>query len=73
MISGLMPVQMGVKGILAGCQQIQQSGMVPGSEQVLSQIIALATSLLPMAAQAAMQPGGAGGFPGPQGGIPPVG
>jgi hypothetical protein len=57
MVSGLAPVKMGVDSILAGAKQIVQSGAVPGSEQVCAQIVALATSLLVMGAQSAMQPG----------------
>lgn len=76
LLSGVMPIKMGVDGIMAACQQIVQSGMVPGAEQICSQIMQLASSLLPMAAQSALQPG-AMGVPGmspmPQGGgmVPP--
>jgi len=66
MMSGIAPIKMGVDGILAACKQIVQSGAIPGAAQVCGQIVALATSLLPMAAQQAMQPGA-------QGGVPPVG
>jgi hypothetical protein len=75
LLSGIAPVKMGVDQILMACKQIVQSGAIPGAEQLCGQIVALATSLLPMAAQQMMQPGGggppAGGPPG--GGIPPVG
>jgi hypothetical protein len=64
-LAGIAPVKTGVDGIVAACQQIVQSGAIPGAEQVCGQIVALATSLLPMAAQQMMHPGG--------GGIPPVG
>ena len=81
LVSGIAPVKAGVDAILAACKQIVQSGAVPGAEQPCGQIVALATSLLPMAAQAALQPGpqgppgpqpimGAG--PGPTGPIPPM-
>ena len=51
----------GVDAIVAACRQIVQSGAVPGAEQSCAQIVALATSLLPMAAQQALQPGQGGG------------
>ncbi len=70
-LAGLAPVKQGVDMIQQACKTIVQSGMIPGGEQVCAQILALATSLLPMAAQAAMQPGGGGGPIGPvQGGTP---
>lgn len=68
-MSGLVPIKSGVDAILAACKQIVQSGAVPGAEQPCAQIVALATSLLPMAAQHALQPGQGGG-PGPIQGIP---
>jgi hypothetical protein len=82
LVSGIAPVKMGVDGILQACKSIVQSGAVPGAEQICGQIVALATSLLPMAAQSALQPaGGAGGGipavapggppPGPNAGAPP--
>ena len=61
LVSGLAPVKNGVDQMIAACKQIVQSGAVPGAEQVCAQIVALATSLLPMAAQQAMQPGQGGG------------
>jgi hypothetical protein len=88
LISAVGPTKQAVDSIVAACKQIVQSGAVPGSEQPCAQIIALATSLLPMAAQQALQPtgqssgiqaipGGAtpqGAAPSgiPQGGTPPV-
>lgn len=78
-MSGLAPVKMGVDGIVKACQTIVKSGVIPGSEQICGQIIALATSLLPMAAQAVLQPIGGGGpggaqpQPQQQGGIPQPG
>jgi hypothetical protein len=72
LISGLTPVKMGVDRIVQECKSIVQGGNVPGAEQVCGQIIALATSLLPMAAQSMMQPGtNVPPQPGPVG--PPVG
>lgn len=68
LVSGIAPVKNGVDTILAQCKQIVQSGAVPGAESVCGQIVALATSLLPMAAQNALAPGAGAG-----GGIPPVG
>lgn len=79
LLSGIAPVKSGVDAINSACKQIVQSGAVPGAEQVCAQIVALATSLLPMAAQNAMQPmgqagGGAGGpMPPPPGGPAPLG
>lgn len=68
LVAGIAPVKTAVDGILAACRQIVQSGAVPGSEQVCGQIVALATSLLPMAVQQVLQPGGGSGGP-----VPPVG
>jgi hypothetical protein len=72
-MSGIAPVKAGVDAILAAAKAIVQSGSIPGAEQVCGQIVALATSLLPMAAQQAMQPGpggapSAGPTPAPMGG-----
>lgn len=78
-LAGIQPVKMGVDAIRAACQQIVQSGAVPGSEQICGQIVSLATQLVPLAAQQAMQPmaagGGAGGDMGvapPAGAAPPL-
>ena len=74
-MAGVAPIKAAVDSILAACKQIVQSGTVPGAEQPCSQIVALATSLLPMAVQQMMQPGPSAG-PGPQSpnpGIGPVG
>ena len=75
MMSGVAPVKGAVDQILSAAKTIVQSGAVPGAEQVCGQIIALATSLLPMAIQQALQPGMGGGSGGaaPQGSIPPLG
>lgn len=70
-MSGLAPVKNGVDAITQACKAIVQSGAIPGSEQICGQIVALATSLLPMAVQQTFQPG-PGGQP-PAGGIGPVG
>ena len=70
LVSGIAPVKTGVDAILAACKAIVQSGAIPGAEQVCGQIVALATSLLPMAAQSALQPGG--GAPGGGGPIQPA-
>ena len=78
LLSGIAPVKSGVDAINQACKQIVTSGAVPGAEQICGQIVALATSLLPMAAQSAMQPmgpsgGGAGGpMPPPPGGPAPL-
>jgi len=73
MMSGIAPVKGAVDQILSAAKTIVQSGAVPGAEQVCGQIIALATSLLPMAIQQALQPGMSGGGAGPSGPIPPLG
>lgn len=76
-LSGIAPIKAGVDAINAACKQIVQSGAVPGAEQICGQIVALATSLLPMAAQNAMQGQGAqsagpGPMPPPPGGPAPM-
>jgi len=80
-VSGIAPVKKAVDDIIAAAKQVVQSGAIPGAEQVCGQIVALAVSLLPMAAQQALQPSGltggvsAGGLPpgGPGGLTGPVG
>ena len=70
LVAGIAPVKSGVDMILQGVKQIVQSGVIPGAEQPCSQIAALATALLPMAAQQVLQPGGGGqqqAAPPPQG------
>jgi hypothetical protein len=71
MLAGIAPVKMAVDQINQAVKTIVQSGAIPGFEQVGAQIIALANSALPMAAQNALQPGGQGG--GPTGPPPPPG
>ena len=71
LMSGLAPVKLAVDQILAACKEIVQSGAVPGAEQPCGQIVALATALLPIAAQAAMQ--GQGGPVPPAGAAGPTG
>ncbi len=68
MMSGIMPVKTGVDAINQAVKQIAGAGIIPGAGQILEQIVALANSLLPMAAQNALQPSGS---PGPGGGPPP--
>lgn len=58
LVSGIAPVKSAVDAILQACKSIVQSGSVPGAEQPCGQIVALATSLLPMAVQQLMQPSG---------------
>lgn len=74
LMSGIMPIKSAVDAINMACKQIVQSGVIPGAEEVCGQIVAMAASLLPMAAQAAMQPGmgapGMGAPGGMGGGIP---
>ena len=74
LVSGIAPIKSAVDQIIAACKAIVQSGTIPGAEQPCGQIVALATSLLPMAVQNAMQPGGQGGQApqGPPPGIGPV-
>jgi hypothetical protein len=71
LVAGVAPVKMGVDLILKGAQMIVQSGAVPGGEQPCAQIISLATSLLPMAAQNALNPMGGAGTPPPTPPPPP--
>lgn len=73
LLSGIAPVKTGVDAIHMACKQIVQSGVIPGAEQVCGQIIALATSLLPMAAQSILQPISGGGPGGQQQGGTPTG
>lgn len=76
LLSGIAPIKTAVDGINQACKQIVQSNVIPGSEQICAQIVALATSLLPMAAQQVLQPSGvAGAAPGssPQPGPSPQG
>lgn len=56
-VNGLAPVKSDVDMIVAAAKRLVQSGAIPGAEQPCAQIVALATSLLPMAAQQALQPG----------------
>jgi len=77
LMSGIGPVKSSVDQIQAACKQVVQSGAVPGGEQICAQIVALASSLLPMAAQNAMQstgaaPGGLTPPPAPPGGPQPI-
>ena len=71
LMSGIAPVKSAVDQILQATKSVVQSGVVPGAEQVCSQINALAVSLLPMAVQSGMQPDG--GQPMPPGPPPPMG
>lgn len=73
LLSGIAPVKAGVDQIMQACKGIVQSGVIPGAEQVCGQIIALATSLLPMAAQSVLQPISGGGPGGQQQGGTPQG
>lgn len=57
-MAGVAPVKSAVDAIMQACKMIVSSGAIPGSEQVCSQIMALSTSLLPMAVQQAMMPQG---------------
>ena len=66
-MSGIAPVKNAVDQIQSACQQIVQSKAIPGSEQICGQIVALAQSLVPMAAQNILQPGMAGGAQAPSG------
>lgn len=71
------PVKQSVDQINSACQQIVQSGKVPGAEQICGQIISMANQLTMMALQQAAQSGQGGSASGmndgPQGGpIPPA-
>lgn len=76
-MAGVAPVKQGVDLIMKGCQMVVASGAVPGVEQGVQQVIAMATSWLPMAVQQAMTPQGPApvGAPAPpqQGPPSPVG
>jgi hypothetical protein len=76
-LSGIAPVKNAVDQIQQACQMVVQSGAIPGAEQICGQIVTLATSLLPMAAQNMLQPGAGAAPPGgPPGGMqmmPPPG
>lgn len=68
-MSGVAPVKAAVDQILAACQALVKSGILPGVEQKAGEVVAWATSLLPQAVQQVAQPG-----IGPvQQGIPPAG
>jgi hypothetical protein len=78
LMSGIGPVKSSVDAINQACRAIVKSGVIPGGEQICGQIVALATSLLPMAAQNLLQPSGAGGpgasqGPGAMSMLPPPG
>jgi hypothetical protein len=61
LLSGIAPIKSAVDQIMAACKSIVQTGIIPGAEQPCGQIVSLATSLLPMAAQSALSPGAGGG------------
>jgi len=61
LVSGLAPVQRNVTTILQAVRELARSGLIPGGEAALGQIVALTVSLLPMAANSALQPGQGGG------------
>ncbi len=61
LLSGIAPIKAAVDSIMAACKAIVQSGTIPGAEQPCGQIVALAASLLPMAAQQMLQPGAGNG------------
>lgn len=65
LMSGIAPIKKSVDTILEESKKIVKAGVIPGSEQVVAQIVALATSLLPMAAQNLLNPMGGGGSMGP--------
>lgn len=77
LMSGIAPVKSSVDSINQACKMIVKSGVIPGAEQICGQIISLATSLLPMAAQNLLQPAGGGqpqqGGPGQMSMLPPPG
>jgi len=72
LMSGIGPVKKHADTIVQSAKEIVKLGVIPGAEQVAAQIISLATSLVPMAAQNLLNPmGGQGGSVGPM--LPPPG
>lgn len=70
LMSGVAPVKKHVDNIVQSAKEIVKLGVIPGSEQVAAQIISLATTLVPMAAQNLLNPMG-GQAVGPM--LPPPG
>lgn len=60
LIAGIGPVVKARDMIQEACKLVVQSGMVPGVEQSAGQVLALANSWVPMAAQQHLQPQNAG-------------
>lgn len=58
LMSGIGPVKKHADNIVQSAKEIVKLGVIPGSEQIAAQIIALATSLVPMAAQNLLNPMG---------------
>ena len=62
LMSGVGPVKKHADNIVNSAKEIVKMGVIPGAEQIAAQIISLAVSLVPMAAQNLLNPmGGAGG------------
>lgn len=70
LMSGVAPVKKSVDSIVQEAKNIVKLGVIPGGEQIAAQIISLATSLVPMAAQNVLNPMG-GQAVGPM--LPPPG
>jgi len=58
LMSGVGPVKKHADTIVQSAKEIVKMGVIPGAEQVAAQIISLATSLVPMAAQNLLNPMG---------------
>jgi hypothetical protein len=60
LMSGIAPIKKHTDAIIQAAKEIVKLGTIPGAEQIASQIISLATSLVPMAAQNLLNPMGGG-------------
>ena len=61
LMTGIGPIKKHTDAIVQAAKEIVKSGTIPGAEQIAAQIISLATSLVPMAAQNLLNPMGASG------------
>lgn len=67
-MSGIAPIKKNTDAIIQAAKEIVKLGTIPGAEQIAAQIISLATSLVPMAAQNLLNPMG-GAVQGDSGGL----
>ncbi|MDE2102404.1 MAG: hypothetical protein KGL39_34475 [Patescibacteria group bacterium] len=58
LMSGIAPIKKNTDAIIQAAKEIVKLGTIPGAEQIAAQIISLATSLVPMAAQNLLNPMG---------------